>query len=292
MSLRESMIVAARRSGALLGGNASRVAGFVESQRDASGGFLNRGGDPDLYYTVFGLDCLAALGVELPEGSLAAYLESFGSGDTLDLVHVACLARCLARAGRASGNLRAALLSRLAAWRTPDGGFSQEAGAKHGTAYGCFVAIGAYEDLGAAIPDPGRMAAVIRSCRTRDGGYANEPAAWTPVTPTTAAAVCVQKESNEPVDETVVEWLRQRHSRGGGFCASPLIPLPDLLSTATALHALSRCGVPLEGIRGPCLDFVMGLLGADGGFRGHPLDSGADVEYTFYGLLALGHLAP
>jgi hypothetical protein len=39
------------------------------------------------------------------------------------------------------------------------------------------------------------------------------------------------------------------------------------------------------------LDFVDTLWSADGGFHGHWADDALDVEYTYYGLLALGHLA-
>ena len=68
--------------------------------------------------------------------------------------------------------------------------------------------------------------------------------------------------------------------------------MPDLLSTATCLHALAS----LEGelppaFREKCLDFIDTLWNAEGGFHGHWADDHLDAEYTFYGLLALGHLA-
>ena len=40
-----------------------------------------------------------------------------------------------------------------------------------------------------------------------------------------------------------------------------------------------------------CLDFLDTLWSADGGFHGHWADDHLDAEYTFYGLLALGHLS-
>ena len=39
------------------------------------------------------------------------------------------------------------------------------------------------------------------------------------------------------------------------------------------------------------LDFTDSLWSADGGFHGNWTDDTLDVEYTYYGLLALGHLA-
>ena len=40
-----------------------------------------------------------------------------------------------------------------------------------------------------------------------------------------------------------------------------------------------------------CLDFIDTLWSAEGGFHGHWADDHLDAEYTFYGLLALGHLS-
>ena len=82
-----------------------------------------------------------------------------------------------------------------------------------------------------------------------------------------------------------------RHADDGGFFAVPMAPLPDLLSTATALHALSGLHADLGKIREPCLDFIDTLWTSKGGFHGTWTDDVLDVEYTFYGLLALGHLS-
>jgi hypothetical protein len=44
-------------------------------------------------------------------------------------------------------------------------------------------------------------------------------------------------------------------------------------------------------MRERCLDFIDSLWTNKGGFHGHWADDDLDAEYTFYGLLALGHLA-
>ncbi|WP_075088199.1 prenyltransferase/squalene oxidase repeat-containing protein [Verrucomicrobium spinosum] len=84
--------------------------------------------------------------------------------------------------------------------------------------------------------------------------------------------------------------MKQAHA-GGGFLAVPGAPLPDLLSTATALHALESLQTNWQVLREPSLDFVDSLWNAEGGFHGHWADDDLDVEYTSYGLLALGHLS-
>ena len=71
----------------------------------------------------------------------------------------------------------------------------------------------------------------------------------------------------------------------------PAAPAPDLLSTAVALHALAGLQADFSHLKDPLLDFVDTLWSADGGFHGHWADHELDVEYTYYGLLALGHLS-
>jgi len=87
------------------------------------------------------------------------------------------------------------------------------------------------------------------------------------------------------------DWLLDRCHPDGGFAATPDSPMPDLLSTATALHALAGVGVDLEPIREQCLDFIDSLWCSEGAFQGHWADTELDTEYVFYGLLALGHLS-
>ena len=53
-----------------------------------------------------------------------------------------------------------------------------------------------------------------------------------------------------------------------------------------------RSHVPIAGLRDPCLDFVDSLWTNRGGFFGTWADDTVDCEYTFYALLALGHLSP
>ncbi len=71
----------------------------------------------------------------------------------------------------------------------------------------------------------------------------------------------------------------------------PKAPIPDLLSTATALHALAGLERDLSPVRESCLDFIDTLWSNEGGFHGHWSDDALDCEYTYYGLLALGHLS-
>jgi prenyltransferase beta subunit len=110
--------------------------------------------------------------------------------------------------------------------------------------------------------------------------------------PATAAAATLLHQFDLPIHPRVGKWLLAQQHESGGWLAVPGAPLPDLLSTATALHALACLETPLsEPAQEKALDFVDSLWNATGGFHGHWADDELDAEYTFYGLLALGHLA-
>ncbi len=271
-----------------------RLVRFLLARLNDDGGFQGRRGGSDLYYTVFGVESLRALGAEVPAGGLRGYLRSFGTGNGLDLVHLASLARCSAALRRPvlDGPARRDVLRRVERCRKPPGGYALTPQAASGTAYGCFLALGAWQDLGGEMPDPEGPARCLEACRTADGGYANRPGAPAAVTPATAAAVVVLRQLARPVEPASADWLLARRHASGGFLAAPAAPLPDLLSTATALHALDAMGIGLDGLARPGRKFVESLWSDAGGFRGHWADDDADCEYTYYGLLALGHLSP
>ena len=289
------MLQVARLAPKQLGESRDLVTAFLREHVNPDGGFQDRAGASDLYYTVFGLDALIALQEDLPVAQTAAYLDGFGDGDGLDFVHLACLARGWAALRRQPDRLVVdRMLARIEACRSDDGGYASPPMAAHGTAYGAFLALGAYQDLGRALPDAEGVLTSLRRLRAADGSYGNHPGLKSGVTTATAAAVLVLRHLDpvpDGVDRAAGLWLLDRCHTRGGFFASCSTPVPDLLSTATALHALSALHVPLAGLRDPCLDFVDSLWTNRGGFFGTWADDAVDCEYTFYALLALGHLS-
>lgn len=286
------MLQVARLAPTLLGESTELVSGFLRRSVNPDGGFADRAGRSDLYYTVFGIEGLLALREALPEGT-ADYLRSFGDGSSLDFVHLTCLARAwgsLAGTG-VSDDVRLLIRRRLETYRSADGGFAVAPGAATGSAYACFLAVGACQDLDYETPDAGALLHCLERVRAADGAYANHPEALEGSTPATAAAVLVMRQLDAAPPPGVSAWLLARCHGEGGFFAAPRAPLPDLLSTATALHALAALRADLSPLRERCLDFVDTLWTSAGGFHGSWADQDLDAEYTYYGLLALGHLS-
>ena len=74
------MLQVARLAPKQLGESRDLVAAFLRERLNPDGGFQDRAGASDLYYTVFGLDALIALQEDVPAAQTAAYLDGFGDG--------------------------------------------------------------------------------------------------------------------------------------------------------------------------------------------------------------------
>src|SRR5581483_288702 len=272
------MLQVARLAPKLLGESSDLVRGFVCSQLRPDGGFAGRDGSSDLYYTVFALQALVALQADIPAADVRRFLIPHESGAALDFVHLASLARCWAMLPPPRLDARPVdvLLSRLEEHRSADGGYHGRRGAAHGTAYDAFLAVGAYQDLGRPVPDPVALAESVAALRAADGGYSNQRDAPAGATPATAAAVMVLRQLDAPIPDGTGAWLLARCHPDGGFLAAPRAPMPDLLSTATALHALAALRAPLTPIAERCLDFVDTLWVNRGAFFGMCADEQPD----------------
>ncbi len=261
------MLQVARLAPNLLQEASSPVAEYLLSQFNDDGGAADRAGQSDLYYTVFALEGLIALQQEFPPG-VRGYLEGLGDGDGLGLVHLCCLARCWAALKQTPPDLAERLVSQINERWNRD------------SVYHGFLAWGALQDLGHAsepvfLSDALSPTSLQNAVRT---------------TPTTAAAVTLLRHLQSPVPPDAVPWLLARAHPDGGFSATEDAPMPDLLSTATALHALSGQKASLARLKEPTLDFI-DTLWTGKAFCGTWADDEPDCEYTYYALLAMGHLS-
>ncbi len=294
MSLRLQLLQVARLSPRLLGDSTDLVRDFFRRQITPEGGGRERAGRPALYYTIFALAGMQALDVPPPTDQVETYLRTFGDGAALDFVHVSALARCWASIGpeRMPAGLDRALLERVESFRTPDGGYEGNRDAAHGTASGAVVALGAYQALGHKPPKLLKLIQALKSLESADGAWSNFPGAKIGALNATAGAVTLIRLLGFPVNQEVGNWVMAQAHPQGGFLAVPGAPLPDLLSTATALHTLAALEHRVPSvIHERCMDFMDSLWTAEGGFHGHWADEFVDAEYTYYGLLALGHLS-
>ena len=292
MSIRLEMIRAVSRSKAVMEDSISSVINFLTTSINPDGGFKGRDRQSDLYYTVFGLEALLALGAAFSQNQTLNFIQESIKKKPIDLVHLAAMIRCLANL---SGNdikkkIREKFVKNLEMFRSKDGGFANDIGIEHGTAYGCFLALAAYQDLAIDMPGETELGQCILALSIADGGFTNNIKIKTASTNATAAAMIILKHLNRSSEKKNADWLLAQCTSDGGFLAMPMAPVPDLLSTATALHALVITGFEIDTIKERCLDFVDSLWCGKGGFCGNWADSIVDCEYTYYGLLALGHL--
>jgi hypothetical protein len=292
MSLRLQLLQVARLAPRLLADSTDLVRNFYARQFNEHGAACDRAGKPDLYYTIFALAGAQTLDVPIPVERTRGWLETFDDGEALDFVHLGALARCWAAIGVSKNEHTSAILARLEKFRQPDGGYNSNRSAGFGTAYDAFVALGAYEDLGAKPPDVLNLIRSLKRLETSDHAWTNLPGQKTGSLNPTAAAVTLITHLGFPVNSAVGDWILAQAHPEGGFVAVPGAPIPDLLSTSTALHALACMERRVSSeIHEGCLDLIDTLWNAEGGFHGHWADDHLDAEYTFYGLLALGHLS-
>lgn len=286
------MLQAAKAARNTLDDATGSVVDFLRSRFNEDGGAKDRSGKSDLYYTVFALEGLLAMQADPPIASVVSYLRGFGDGDRLDFVHQSCLARCWASVPDEclDPDIGCRILQHIESHRSDDGGYGGGRDDPTGTVYHCFLALGVYQDLQGEIPNPDGLQQCLDGLRTDDGAYANDHDMRFGTTPATAAAATLMRHLGKPIPHGVADWLIGCCRKEGGFLAMPLAPFPDLLSTATALHALAGMGVCLDKIREPCLDFL-DTLWTGRAFRGHIADDTEDCEYTYYAILALGQLS-
>src|SRR5438034_127368 len=88
--------------------------------------------------------------------------------------------------------------------------------------------------------------------------------------------------------ERILRRIEQFRSKDGGY--SPVTGAKCGTAYGCFL-ALAGLQVSFEQVKEKCLDFIDTLWTNEGAFHGHWGDEHLDCEYTFYGLLALGHLS-
>ena len=176
MNLHQRMLLQTQRAKLLLNDASENVAQFIDSQIGGQGGFIDRAGQEDLYYTVFGLDVLLALDVPIPQ-RVSAFITSQVNFEFLDLVHLCCLIRCATTLSLHTfvQAHHPKFLEALEHYQSVDGAYSQEIKAPIGSAYACFLVMDAYQCLETPVPRPEALVACIRAVSCGDGSFSLLP---------------------------------------------------------------------------------------------------------------------
>lgn len=253
-----------------------RVAGFVLSQRAGNGMFVDKSGRPDVYYTLFGQMLSLVLG--LPStGRKPPVCPENPDAASLDLVHYAAYVRC-----RMLGR-------RFPLWRRVDLpdvlDFSDVPHNDRQSPYTRFILLSLFEDTGNRIRDKKELLRSLEHYHADSGGYKNTTDGLSATTNATVAALAVKGQLAGYREDANLLYLRELQGASGGFGAAAGAPMPDLLSTATALFVLDAYGIEAKY---PARDFIEAHWLDSGGFSATLAEEKSDAEYTFYGLLALG----
>ncbi|MCD8260912.1 MAG: hypothetical protein LUD15_04980 [Bacteroides sp.] len=262
-----------------------RVKEYVVSSQTSGGAFTDKSGKEDLYYTLFGLMLAYLTGLPVDSRRTAQYLDSVDT-EALDLIHYAAWIRCrnlltLIRRGKAGALLTLFRKVEIPPLRS----FKMLLNGDPFSPYTRFIWYSLLEDTRHSVGRSATWLQDLQPYRVSTGGYANRKGAGTATVNATAAALSVTGQLTGYKSNNDIVYLREIQDPSGGYKATPHTPVPDLLSTATALFTLRNYNmepavVPLDFIEAHWLD--------SGGFAPTLLENSSDMEYTFYGLLALG----
>lgn len=226
----------------------SRHTSYVTRSQNPDGGFSGREGGSDLYYTGFALRSLAVLDTLSPE---------------------VC--------ERAAGFLRGCLAQQASVVDF----FS--------LLYACFLvqAGGGIDVLAGSPPDwPDRVASLLETFRTPDGGYGKTPGgAGGSTYHTFLVGLCYQLLGRSlPNRERVATFVHSRRREDGGYVEIAPMRRSGTNPTAAAIGALdlAACDLALE-IQNGVIDFLAAMSSPEGGFRANGRAPLADLLSTFTG---------
>ncbi len=242
---------------------------FVAGQQQSTGVFSDRAGHPDWYYSLFGFWLSSALKMKESLILLAKCVDGNTIHEQANVVDKFAL--ILIQEGLADGKERKPGLFRLFRRKESQVNFM----------YRMFLLVLVFD----ARYGKNRWVNVIarfvlKLYQIPDGSPCSVQAALTVARQETGLKTEIQQQQ-------LLEYLDKNT---GGFRAFTHVESADMLSTGVALFALKKTGFDMRLIAPGCLEFVQSNF-VDGAFLSGDGDPTCDLEYTFYGLLALGCLA-
>ncbi|NOQ24558.1 MAG: hypothetical protein GQ564_04275 [Bacteroidales bacterium] len=288
---------------------------YLLTQLHSDGGFVDRAGNQDPYYSVFGYTLAFVFDLDISIEKQLSFLKKWTVNNEIDFVHAASLLRfyllVLAIQFKSKDGLLAKKLSRseffknqvrnklvkkvirenedllriIELYRSKDNGFNHDSkNADKASVYATFLAWTLYQDLGITNNEVSMLESII-DLRKPEGYFVNESGSRAGVTTTTAAGLLMTLDQK---DQNTILWLKNMWIKHGGFTATDGIAIADLLSTSTTLLALKLAGESMSPYSDKCTEFINLHWDNSGGFFGSVADTRPDCEYTYYALLALG----
>lgn len=233
---------------------------YIKNKQTIEGGFADKGGKCDLYYSLFGCYIAEALEINEIKPLLMDYVRNIVLTKKLTGVYLKCAVILYIKLfGKETLPAELKMHGRMAAQ------------------YSDFINMLTYyysEDYAAF--------SIVKYKFNKINSGSNMPCS-------VAAAYLILNNSLKKSD--LGPWKRmEAFYKNGSFSAYNNTHHGDLLSTGVALYSLRFVDSDLSIIKPDCLTYIDSLY-SDGGFCATVSDPDPDVEYTFYGLLALGSLS-
>lgn len=244
------------------------VENYIAESQTKKGGFADRGGEPDMYYSLFGCLLADAMGMKSILPAVREYSDIKLTVEKLNTLHLQCAA-IISAVTATDQKQKNALKYKFAACFNPP--------VDKQSSYSDFITLLSSYYLG-------DYRSMLKSARRIESADMDVEVPCS----VTAAQLVIRRVYGRDTRKTESRLLAFYDGRGA-FRAVSNAPAGDLLSTAVALYALRFSGCDLRIIRPACLEYIDSLY-IGGGFSANYAEPETDIEYTFYGLLALGSL--
>jgi len=247
----------------------NEITAFLAGRQADNGAFMDRAGRPDLYYSLFGSWISMATEQRVLQSALKGYITGLTSAEPTGPVED--LALLLIKTELDDDFMKQSVLSIIKPF--------MKKGRMIELSYQFFLISLAIDASG---KNKGFYYFFARIWLSLHRSRGNIPCSLT------AALVFARKMlglNTNHIQKRLLDFLVE----GGGFRAFDSVQTADMLSTGVALFVLKGTGYDLRLIKQGCLEFVQNNY-VEGAFLSGDGDLTRDLEYTFYGLLALGSL--
>ncbi len=249
----------------------NQVIAFTNSQVHKNGFFIDKAGNPDLYYSLFGFFVAESLQLNNIKQKIANTIKSLDISTIKHEVNMFCfviLRSQLTLDKKNDRQLKQTVIHLLD---------KKEVNTSNYTWFMGIITLFYLKDFYSIQKYLKKFHATIGTCNTPDK----------PSTIITAEII-LNKIYRKPTGQLTNQLINYYRS-SGGFAAFVNSPVEDLLSTAVCLFALKFAKTDLRLIKPATIGFIESLY-YDGGFLATKFDKDTDIEYTFYGLLAMACL--